>query len=126
MLQPARGAYVIAMGPIASLRSLWTFLHIRRMGNPEWCRYCLPLSLSPTAAATAAAATDATTDAAVSAAAAAATATAAAPAAAAFAISRCIYPAVSCCISHIPLYPAVSRCIPLYPAISRNLWGLDI
>jgi hypothetical protein len=33
-LQPARGAYVVAMGPIASLRSLWTFPHIRRMGSP--------------------------------------------------------------------------------------------
>ena len=37
MLQPARGAYVAAMGPIASLRSLWTFQHIRRMGNPGLC-----------------------------------------------------------------------------------------
>jgi hypothetical protein len=34
-LQPARGAYVAAMGPIASLRSLWTFPHIRRMGSPR-------------------------------------------------------------------------------------------
>ena len=63
------------MGPIALLRSLWTFSHIRRMGSPGGCDYCIPLSLPPTAAATATAtATDAaaTTAAAATAAAAAA------------------------------------------------------
>ena len=53
-LQPAMGAYVAAMGPILSLRSLWTFPHIRRMGSPSGCGYCLPLSLPPTAATAAA------------------------------------------------------------------------
>jgi hypothetical protein len=46
--QPARGAYVAAMGPIASLRSLWTFPHFRRMGSPGGCGYCLPLTSLPT------------------------------------------------------------------------------
>jgi hypothetical protein len=35
------------MGPIASLRSLWTFPHIRRKGSPSECGYCLPLSIPP-------------------------------------------------------------------------------
>ncbi len=67
MLQPERGGYVAAMGPIASLRSLWTFPHICRIGSPGGCGYCLPLSLSPKAAATAAAATNAAADGAASA-----------------------------------------------------------
>ena len=37
-LQPARGAYVAAMRLIASLRSLWTFPHFRRMGSLGGCR----------------------------------------------------------------------------------------
>ncbi len=66
------------MGPIVSLRSLWTFPHIRRMGSPGGCGYYLPLSLTPTAAtaAAAAASTAASSAAAFSAAAATAAATA--------------------------------------------------
>ena len=78
------------MGPIALLRSLWTFPHVRRMGSPGGCGYYLPLFLPPTAAAAVAADADAAADAAAAAAADAATSAAAAAAATAAAAAAAI------------------------------------